>query len=401
MTEAYIFEAVRTPRTPGKATGALHEVKPIELGACLLREIQTRGDFDTAYVDDVKMGCTGPIGEQGGAIAKSIALHAGWDESVPGVQMDRYCASALDAVNTAAQSILSGWTNLIVAGGVESMSRVPMASAGGAIMGDPEFAMRHKSVPQGISADLVATLAGITREDCDAYAFESQRRAAHAQDNGYFDKSVVTVADSNGVVIADTDTYIKRDTSLDKLAALKPAFAHLGAMGLDAHVLQKFPQLSSVDHVHTPGNSSGIVDGASAVLIGNDRAAKDLGLTPRGRIVAGAIVASDPTLMFQGPAPASHRCLAIAGLKPTDIDLWEINEAFASAALKYMADMELDHEQVNVVGGAIALGHPLGATGAVLVSTMLDELERREQRRAMLTLCAAGGIGIATIIERL
>ncbi|GAA0334508.1 acetyl-CoA C-acetyltransferase [Sphingomonas oligophenolica] len=400
MTQAFIFDAVRTPRTPGKKTGELHEVKPIELGATLLRELHSRHDFDTAYVDDVMMGCTGPIGEQGGDVAKTIALHAGWDERVPGVQMDRYCASSLDAVNSAAQNILSGWNNLIVAGGVESMSRVPMASAGGAIMGDPEFAMAHKSVPQGIAADLVATLSGHTRDDLDAYALTSQEWAARAQDNGYFDRSVVPVKDRNGMVIADRDSFIKRDTSAEKLAALKPSFVQMGALGMDDHVLQKFPHLQAITHVHTPGNSSGIVDGASAVLIGSEQAAKDLGLTPRGRVVAGTVIASDPTLMFHGPGPASHKCLKIAGLKASDIDLWELNEAFASAVLKYMEDMNLEREQINVNGGAIALGHPLGATGAVLVSTMLDELERRNLKRAMLTLCAAGGIGIATIIER-
>lgn len=401
MAQALIYDAIRTPRTRGKKDGALHEVKPIELGAGLLRELQSRHDLDTSYVDDVMMGCTGPVGEQGGDIAKTIALHAGWDERVPGVQMDRYCASSLDAVNSAAQNILSGWNHLMVAGGVESMSRIPLGTGGGAVMFDAQFVMAHASVPQGVSADLVATLDGHTREDADAYALESQKRAAHAQDNGYFDKSVVPVKDRNGMIIADKDDYIKRETSAEKLASLKPSFAQMGAMGMDDHVLQKFPQLQKINHIHTPGNSSGIVDGASAVLIGSERAGKDLGLTPRGRVVAGTVVASDPTLMFCGPAPASRKCLQIAGLEPKDIDLWELNEAFASAVLRYMEDMQLDHEQINVNGGAIAMGHPLGATGAVLVSTMLDELERRGQRRAMLALCAAGGIGIATIIERL
>lgn len=401
MTHAYIIDAVRTPRTPGKQTGALHEVKPIELGAGLLRELEARHDFDTAYVDDVKMGCTGTIGEQGADVAKTIALHAGWDESVPGIQMDRYCASGLDAVNMAAQTVMSGWSNLVVGGGVESMSRVPMGMSGGAILSDPEFVTANASVPQGVSADLVATLAGFTREQCDEYALASQQRAAHARDNGYFDKSVVPVKDLNGVTIVERDTYLKPDTTLDKLAGLRPAFARMGAMGMDDHVLRKFPQLSKIDHVHTPGNSSGIVDGASAVLIANDKAVKDQNLTPRGRVVAGAVVASDPTLMFHGPGPAARKALATAGLSPEDIDLWELNEAFASAVLKFMQDMDLDHEQINVVGGAIAMGHPLGATGAILISTMLDELERQNKKRALLALCAAGGIGIATIIERL
>lgn len=401
MTQAFIYDAVRTPRTKGKNDGALHEVKPVELGAGLLRELQSRHDLDTSYVDDVMMGCTAPAGEQGGDIAKSIALHAGWDERIPGVQMDRYCASALDAVNSAAQNVISGWNNLIVAGGVESMSRIPLGTAGGVVMFDPEFTMKHASVPQGISADLVATLGGYTREQCDAYALKSQKRAALAQDSGWFDKSVVPVKDRNGLTIADRDDYIKRDTSAEKLASLKPAFDKMGAMGMDDHVLQKFPQLQKVNHVHTPGNSSGIVDGASAVLIGSAQAGKDMGLEPRGRVVAGTVVSSDPTLMFHGPAPATRKALKIAGLKPEDIDIWELNEAFASAVLKFMDEMNLDQEQINVVGGAIALGHPLGATGALLVGTVLDELERRKQKRALVTLCAAGGMGIATIIERL
>lgn len=400
MTHAYIYDAVRTPRTAGKKTGELHEVKPVELGAGLLRELQARHDFDTAYVNDVMMGCTGPVGEQGGDVAKSIAIQAGWAYEVPGVQLDRFCASGLDAVNSSAQNVMSGWNDLIVAGGVESMSRIPLGAAGGALLGDPELVSKHHLVPQGVSADLVATLAGHTRERADAYALASQRRAAHAQDSGWFDKSVVPVKDINGVVIAAKDSFIKRDTSLEKLAALNPSFAQLGAMGMDEHVLQKYPQLARIDHIHTPGNSSGIVDGASAVLIGSEQAGKDLDLTPRGRIVAGAVLATDPTLMFHGPAPAARRCLEIAGLKSADIDLWELNEAFASAVLKFMDDMDLAHEQINVNGGAIALGHPLGATGAMLVSTMLDELERRGKKRALLALCAGGGIGIATIIER-
>ncbi len=401
MTHAYIYDAVRTPRSKGKATGALHEVKPIELGAGLLRELQQRHDFDTAYVEDVIMGCTAPVGEQGADIAKTIALHAGWSETIPGVQLDRYCASGLDAVSSAAQKVLSGWTDLVVAGGVDSMSRVPMGSSGGALLLDPQFAMDQVSVPQGLSADMVATLYGHTRERADAYALESQKRAAQAQDAGWFDTSVVPVKDRNGLPILEKDDVIKRDTSAAKLAMLQPAFEALGAMGLDEHLLQKYPEAERVTHIHTPGNSSGIVDGASAVLVGSEKAGKDLGLEPRGRVVASAVVATDPTLMFLGPAPATRKCLKIAGLQPEDIDLWELNEAFASAVLRYMDDMQLDHEQINVNGGAIAMGHPLGATGAILVSIVLDELERRNVKRGMLALCAAGGMGIATLIERL
>lgn len=400
MGHAYIYDAVRTPRSRGRKDGALHGVKPIELGAGLLRELQARHDFDTAYVDDVKMGCTAAVGEQGADVAKTIALQAGWDEKVPGVQMDRYCASALDTVNAAAQSVIAGWSDLNVAGGVESMSRIPMGTGGGAFVFDPEFVMAHQSVTQGVSADLVATLNGHTREQADEYALASQTRAATAQDAGWFDKSVVPVKDINGLTIAEKDDFIKRETSLEKLAGLKASFTDMGALGMDEHVLRKYPHLQKINHIHTPGNSSGIVDGASAVLIGSARAGEDLKMTPRGRIVAGAVVASDPTLMFHGPGPASEKALAIAGLKPSDIDLWELNEAFASAVLRYMSDMKLDHEQINVNGGAIALGHPLGATGAMLVSTMLDELERRNAKRAMLASCAAGGMGIATIIER-
>ncbi|GAA5316770.1 MAG: acetyl-CoA C-acetyltransferase [Candidatus Pelagadaptatus aseana] len=396
----YIYDAVRTPRSKGKKDGALHEVKPIELGAGLFRELQKRHDLDTAYVDDVMMGCTAPVGEQGANVAKTITDFAGWDNSIPAVQMDRYCASSLDAVNSAAQNILSGWNSLIVAGGVESMSRIPMGTAGGAFLMDPEFVMKKTSVPQGVAADMVATMGGWSREDMDAYALQSQQRAAHALENGYFDQSVVPVVDQNGMTILAKDDFVKPDTTLEKLASLKPSFELMGSMGMDDHLLQKYPHIAEIDHVHTPGNSSGIVDGASAVLLGSEQAGKDLGLTPRGRILAGAVTSTDPSLIFLGPAPAAERCLKIAGLKPSDIDLWEINEAFASAVLRYMKDLDISPEITNVNGGAIALGHPLGATGAMLVSTMLDELERTGKKRAMLSLCAAGGIGISTLIER-
>jgi len=400
-SQAYIYDAIRTPRSKGKKDGTLHEVKPIELASGLLRELQARHQLDTSYVDDVMLGCTGPIGEQGGCIAKAVAQHAGWHESVAGVQMDRFCASGLEAVNSAAQNVMSGWNQLIVAGGVESMSRVPMGTAGGAILFDPEFVSKQKTPPQGIGADLVATLGGWSREDVDNFTIQSQQRAAFARDNGYFDKSVVPVKDANGLTILAKDDFIRPDVTLDALSTLKPSFEQIGKMGMDNTLLLKYPQVERINHVHTAGNSSGIVDGASAVLIGSEQAGKDLGLTPRGRIVAGAVTATEPSIMLIGPGPAAEKCLKIAGLTKNDIDLWEINEAFASVALRYIQDLDIDPALTNVNGGAIAMGHPLGATGGMLVSTMLDELERRGLKRAMLSLCVAGGMGISTIIERL
>ena len=397
---AYIYDAVRTPRSKGKKDGSLHEVKPIDLGAGLLRELQSRHDLDTAYVDDVVMGCVTPVGEQGSDVAKMIVQNADWDESVPGVQLDRFCASGLEAVNIAAQKVASGWEELVVAGGIECMSRLPMGSNGGAMSGDAAFALKTGFVPQGIGADTIASLEGYSREDVDSYALQSQQRAANARDNGYFDKSVVPVKDANGLTILQRDDFIKPDTTMQALANLKPSFAAMGPLGFDDIIIAKYPQLERVNHVHTPGNSSGIVDGASAVLIGSKQAGKDLGMTPRGRVVATAVLASDPIIMLTGPGPAAKKCLQKAGLSSKDIDLWEINEAFASVALRYMQDLDIDHEITNVNGGSIAMGHPLGATGACLLSTMLDELERRKLKRAMLSLCVGGGMGISTIIER-
>lgn len=397
---AYIYDAVRTPRSKGKAGGSLNEVKPVDLGAGLLRELQQRHDLDTSYIDDVIMGCVAPVGEQGSDIAKMIVQNADWDESVAGVQVDRFCASGLEAVNSAAAKVASGWHQMIVAGGVECMSRVPMGSNGGAMGGDPAFSTKTRFVPQGIGADTIATLSGWGREDVDAYAMESQKRAAHARDNGYFDRSVVPVKDANGQVILAKDDFIKPDTTMEGLAGLRPSFEMIGGMGFDDMVIEKYSQLDRIDHVHTPGNSSGIVDGASAVLIGSEQAGKDLGLTPRGKIVAATVLSTDPIIMLTGPGPAAQKCLKIAGLNKSDIDLWEINEAFASVAMRYMQDLDISHDVTNVCGGAIAMGHPLGATGAILVSTMLDELERRNLKRAMLSLCVGGGMGISTIIER-
>lgn len=397
---AFIYDAIRTPRSKGKKDGSLHEVKPIDLGAGLLRALQERNDLDTSYVDDVIMGCVSPVGEQGSDIAKMIVQNAEWDESVAGVQLNRFCASGLEAVNTAAQKVASGWEQLVVAGGVECMSRVPMGSDGGAMGSDAAFVVKSSFVPQGIGADTLATLDGYSREDVDAFAMESQRRAAYARDNGYFDNSVIPVLDKNGITILERDDFIKPDTTMEILGGLRASFEEMGKYGFDDIVMNKYNQLDRINHVHTPGNSSGIVDGASAVLIGSEQAGKDLGLKARGRIVAGSIISSDPIIMLAGPGPAAHKALKTAGLTANDIDLWEINEAFASVAMRYMKDLDVDHAITNVNGGSIAMGHPLGATGGCLVSTMLDELERRNLRRAMLSLCVGGGMGISCIIER-
>ena len=400
MGTAYIYDAIRTPRSKGKKTGTLHEVKPVVLAAGLLQALQERHDLDTSKVDDVVLGCVTPVGDQGSDIAKAAAQLAGWDESVAGVQLDRFCASGLESVNSAAAKIIAGWQELVVAGGVESMSRAPMGSNGGAMFADAEFVLDQRSVPQGIGADLIATLDGYDRETVDAFAVESQRRAAHARESGWFDRSVVPVTDRNGVPILEKDDYIRPGTTLDDLASLKPAFEQMGAMGFDAMAQSRYPQVERIHHVHTAGNSSGIVDGASAVLLGSEQIGKALGLEPRGRIVATAVLANDPIIMLTAPGPAAKKCLAIAGLTPNDIDLWEINEAFASVALRYMRDLGIGPEITHVNGGAIAMGHPLGATGGCLVSTVLDELERRDLKRGMISLCVGGGMGISTIIER-
>ncbi|RBP49371.1 acetyl-CoA C-acetyltransferase [Arenicella xantha] len=397
---AYIYDAVRTPRSKGKKDGSLHEVKPIDLGAGLLRELQSRNDLDTSQVDDVVMGCVSPVGEQGSDIAKMIVQNAGWDESVSGVQLNRFCASGLEAINMAAAKVAAGWEQLVVAGGIECMSRVPMGSDGGAMGMDAAFAVQESFVPQGIGADTIATIDGYSREDVDAYALESQKRAAHARDSGWFDGSVIPVKDKNGVTILQRDDFIKPDSTMQGLGGLRASFAEMGKYGFDDIIIKKYNELERVNHVHTPGNSSGIVDGASAVLIGSQQAGKDLGLTARGKVVATSIISTDPIIMLTGPGPSAHKALKTAGLTVADIDLWEINEAFASVALRYMRDLGIDHSITNVVGGSIAMGHPLGATGGCILSSMLDELERRDLRRGMLSLCVGGGMGISTIIER-
>lgn len=401
MSEAYVFDAIRTPRGKGKKDGSLHEVKPINLLAGVLSELQRRNGFDTARVDDVVMGVVAPIGEQGSVLPKIAALKAGWDWQCAGVQINRFCASGLEAVNLAAQKVRSGWEDLVVAGGVESMSRVPIGSDGGAWAQDPETNSETLFVPQGIGADLIATLEGFSRQDVDAFAVESQKRAAAARAAGYFDHSVVPVKDFMGQTILAQDEFIKPATTVEGLAALKPSFEQLGAMGFDQVALQRYPQVERIVHVHHAGNSSGIVDGAAAVLIGNAAAAKAHGLTPRARIVATALSGADPCIMLTGPMPAARKALARAGMTMDQMDLVEINEAFAAVAMRFMKEMKVPHEKTNVNGGAIAMGHPLGATGAMILGTIIDELHRRKLRYGMCTLCVGGGMGIATIVERI
>jgi acetyl-CoA C-acetyltransferase len=401
MTEAFVYDAIRTPRGKGKKDGSLYEVKPINLLAGVLTELQRRNDFDTSKVDDVVMGVVSPVGEQGSVIAKVAALKAGWDFTCSGVQINRFCASGLEAVNLAAQKVRSGWEDLVVAGGVESMSRVPLGSDGGAWAMDPETNSQTGFVPQGIGADLIATLEGFSRQDLDAFALESQKRASHARASGYFDRSVVPVKDFLGQVILAQDEFIKPQTTLEGLGALKPAFEQMGGMGFDQVALTRYPQVERIFHLHHAGNSSGIVDGAAAVLIGSEAAGKAHGFTPRARIVAAALSGADPSIMLTGPMPAARKALAKAGMAIGQIDLFEINEAFAAVVMRFMKEMKVPHDKVNVNGGAIAMGHPLGATGAMLISTLIDELHRRKLRYGMVTLCVGGGMGIATIIERL
>ena len=400
MTDAFIYDAVRTPRGKGKKDGALHSVKPVNLMAGLLRAVQRRNDLDTAQVDDIVLGCVTPVGDQGADIAKTAALVADWDEQVAGVQINRFCASGLEAVNLGAMKVRSGFEDLVLVGGVESMSRVPMGSDGGAWALDPETNLHTSFVPQGIGADLIATLEGFSRADVDAFALRSQQKAAKARAEGLFGKSLVPVADQNGIVLLDHDEFIRADSTLEGLAALKPSFEMMGQMGFDATALRKYSQVERIEHVHTPGNSSGIVDGASAMLIGSEAKGRELGLKARARIVATAVASTDPTSMLTGPAPATRKALAKAGLKVEDIDLFEVNEAFASVVMKFMKDMGVAESKVNVNGGAIAMGHPLGATGCIILGTLLDELERRNLRYGLATLCVGGGMGIATIIER-
>ncbi|CUR58367.1 putative thiolase [metagenome] len=401
MAEAFVYDHIRTPRGRGKAVGSLHEVKPVDLVVGLLDELKTRNPtLDPARVDDVVLGVVTPIGDQGGDIAKTAALKAGYPETVAGVQLNRFCASGLEAVNQAAQRVRSGFEDLILAGGVESMSRVPMGSDGGAWAMDPATALQTGFVPQGIGADLIATIEGWNRADVDAYAAESHHRAAKAWANGYFDNAVIPVRDISGVTVLDRDETVRPDTSVEGLAGLKPSFAQMGRdAGFDDVALEKYHWVPAIDHVHHAGNSSGIVDGAALMAIGTEEVGTSLGLTPRARIVATAVSGADPTIMLTGPAPAARKALARAGLEVDDIDLWEINEAFAAVAMRFMRDMGISHDVTNVNGGAIAMGHPLGATGAMILGTLVDELARRDQKRGLATLCVGGGMGIATIVE--
>jgi acetyl-CoA C-acetyltransferase len=401
MTDAYILDHVRTPRGRGKPDGALHGITPVQLLTQVLQALRDRNELDTSLVEDVIMGCVAPVGEQGANIARVAALNAGYSETVPGQQINRFCASGLEAVNLAAAMVMSGQADLVVAGGVESMSRIPMGSDGGAWATDPQLAFNTYFVPQGISADLIATLYGISREDCDRYALESQRRAAQAWENGRFGASIVPVRNRLGQVVLDRDEHMRPDTTLEGLGSLRAAFEMPGQQaGFDAVAIQKYPEVEAIQHVHTGGNSSGIVDGAAAVLVASKPMAEHLGLAPRARIRAFASVGSEPTIMLTGPAPSAERALAKAKMRRDDIQLFELNEAFASVVLRFMQQLDVPHEQINVNGGAIALGHPLGATGAMVLGTLVDEMERRDLSTGLVNLCIGAGMGTATILER-
>jgi acetyl-CoA C-acetyltransferase len=401
MADAYIYDHVRTPRGRGKADGALHEVTPIELSRQMLNALRERNNLDTSLVDDVVLGCVAPVGEQGANIARVAAIHAGYDQSVPGKQVNRFCASALEAVNSAAAQIMSGQSDMAIGGGVESMSRIPMGADGGAWPTDPQVAFHSYFVPQGISADLIATRYGFSRQDLDAYALESQKRAAHSWDKGYFDKSVIPVVDSIGEVLLTRDEHMRPDTTMESLGGLRVAFEVPGKQaGFDSVAIQRYPDVETIQHVHTGGNSSGIVDGAAGVLLGSAEIGKRAGLKPRARIRGFASTGSEPTIMLTGPSYATEKVLKRAGMSVSDIDLFELNEAFASVVLRYMQKLNISHDIMNVNGGAIAMGHPLGATGAMILGTVLDELERRDLNTALVTLCIGAGMGTATIIER-
>ena len=399
VNEAFIFDALRTPRGKRK-NGALNEITPADLAAKLLSKLQQKHSLDTAHVDDVVMGCVTPIGDQGGNIGKTAAQYAGWDVDVPGIQVNRFCATGLETVNMAAMKIRSGWEDLVVAGGIECMSRTPMGSDGGAMAFEPKVNLKTSFVPQGIGADLIATIENFSRDDVDNYALESQKRAAKATNKKYF-KSLVPIEDQNGLSILEHDEHIRHDITIEGLKGLNPSFEMMGNMGYDAVALQKYTDVETINHVHTAGNSSGIVDGAAIALVGSAEKGKSLGIRPRAKVLAAATVATDPTIMLTGPGPATKKALNKARMSIKDIDLMEVNEAFAVVVLRFLRDMELDSmDNVNVNGGSIAMGHPLGATGAMLLGTALDELERSDLQTALITLCVGGGMGIATIIER-
>ncbi|MDZ7644234.1 MAG: acetyl-CoA C-acetyltransferase [Woeseiaceae bacterium] len=401
MADAFIFDHLRSPRGRGKPSGALHPITPVDLMTQVLVALRERSELDTARLDDVVLGCVTPVGEQGACIARTAVLNADYSENVPGKQLNRFCASGLEAVNTAAAQIMAGQSDLAIGGGIECMSRVPMGSDSGAMHADPAVAFKTYFVPQGISADLIATKYGFTREAVDAYAGESQKRAAHAWEQGWFGKSVVPIHDHIGLPVLERDEHPRPGTTMDDLASLKPAFTIPGEQaGFDAVALQKYPEVERIEHVHTGGNSSGIVDGAAAVLIGSEQAGKDLGLKPRARIRGFSSIGTDPTIMLTGPAPSAEKVLKRCGMAVKDIDLFELNEAFASVVMLFMQRLGIEHDRINVNGGAIAMGHPLGATGAMILGTVLDELERRDLSTALVNLCVGGGMGTATIIER-
>lgn len=401
MTDAFIYDHVRSPRGRGRPNGSLHEVTPVDLAARVLASLRDRNALDTGAVDDVILGCVTPVGEQGSCIARMAVLEADYDENVPGKQLHRFCASGLEAVNSAAAQIMAGQSDITIGGGVECMSRVPMGSDSGPMHADPAFAYKTYFVPQGIGADLIATKYGFSREDVDAYAVESQKRAAHAWDNGYFSRSITPIKDHIGMTLLEKDEHMRPGTSMEDLAGLKAAFAIMGDQaGFDAIALQKYPEIEAINHVHTGGNSSGIVDGAAAMLLGSKDAGAALGLQPRARIRGFSSVGTDPTIMLTGPAPAAEKVLKRCGMKTADIDLFELNEAFASVVLRFMQQLDIPHDKINVNGGAIAMGHPLGATGTMILGTVLDELERRDLNTALINLCIGGGMGTATIIER-
>jgi acetyl-CoA C-acetyltransferase len=399
-TEAFIYDYVRTPRAKGKAGGGLYTVKPVTLLAGLMTEVQRRNDLDTALVDDIVIGCVSPVDDQGSCLPRVAAIYAGWDEDTPAVQIDRFCASGFETVNMAAMKIRSGWEDLVVAGGVESMSRVPMMAPGGPWANDPETAMKVEYVPQGIGADTIATQEGFSREDVDRFAMTSHHRAAAAIKAGYFKNTVIPVRDQSGFLICDTDELVRADSTMETLGKLKASFQASGDLGFDAIVQHKY-DLAKINHVHTPGNSSGIVDGAALLLLGSEEAGKRIGVKPKGRVVASAVVGSDPCIMLTGPMPAARKALQKAGLKIEDIDLFEVNEAFASVTMRFAKEMGVSFDKINVNGGSIAMGHPLGATGAMLIGTVLDELARRNLRYGLCTACVGAGMGIATIVERL
>ena len=401
MTDAYIVDSIRSPRGKGKQDGSLHQLKPIDLATQTLTALKERNHLNTSQVDDVIMGCVSAVGEQGANIAKTAVLKANWAECVPGFTLNRFCASGLEAINLGAMKIKSGWQDLIVAGGIESMSRVPMGSDGGPWAFDPETNAQTYFVPQGIGADLIANIEGFSREQVDQFAFDSHHKAHAASEKGLFSKSIVPIKDRNGFSLLDHDETIRSQCSLADLAKLKPAFQKMGAMGFDEVLYHKYPSIKSIDHVHTAGNSSGIVDGSSMMLLASKAKAEELNLPVRAKIVSVAVTSTEPSIMLTGPGPASKKALALAGLKVSDIDLFEVNEAFAAVVLKFAKDLDVPLEKINVNGGAIAMGHPLGATGSMILGTLLDELESRKKRYGLCTLCVGGGMGIATIIERI